>query len=130
MSKNKRVKFLFKVTSLIGQESSSDPTKYTYTYLYANFDAINNGYQPIFSKQSSFINNCHYPNQYCYYAYGAGSGSGGYFSLDSLSDTAIRVAFKPYTYLNFASTASYDHHFRLQFHGFGFGSCSISSVTA
>lgn len=77
------------------------------------------------------MNNCQYPTSACYYSYGAGGGSNGYFALDYLSDTSIRVSFKTYTYLNFATNIYYNHYFRLQFHGFGFGaSCSISSVVA
>ena len=48
VSKNKRVKFIFKVNYLNGQYSGDDPTKLTYTSLYANYDALSNSYQPVF----------------------------------------------------------------------------------
>lgn len=77
------------------------------------------------------MNNCQYPTSTCYYSYGAGGGSGGYFSFDSLSDTSVRVTFKPVNNLDFSTYTVYNHYFRLQFHGFGFGaSCTISSVVA
>lgn len=48
-----------------------------------------------------------------------------------MSDTSIRVAFKPYQYLNFQGYTVYSQYFRLQFHGFDFGTgCTISSVVA
>ena len=122
---------MFKVDYLNGQAYSSDPTKYTYSYLYANNDAMSNGFQPIFSLTSTLLNNCQYPNNVCYYSYGAGGGSGGAFSFDSLSDTSVRVSFKPVSYLDFSTNTAYNHYFRLQFHGFNFGAgCSISSVVA
>jgi hypothetical protein len=122
---------VFKVDYLNGQAHSSDPTKYTYSYLYANNDAMSNGFQPIFSLTSTLLNNCQYPNNVCYYSYGAGGGSGGAFSFDSLSDTSVRVSFKPADYLDFSTHTVYNHYFRLQFHGFGFGAgCLISSVVA
>lgn len=73
------------------------------------------------------LNNCHYPNENCYYSYGQ---SYGYFSLDALSDTTLRVTFKPYQNPDFSTSTSWNHYFRLQFHGFGFGSCTLSSVKA
>jgi hypothetical protein len=125
------VKFVFKVDYLVGQDYNSDPTKLTYSYLYANFDALSNNFQPVFSLSSTLLNNCQYPNNYCYYSYGAGGGSGGTFTFDSLSDTSIRVSFKPVSYLDFQGYTVYNHYFRLQFHGFGFGAgCSISNVVA
>jgi len=122
---------MFKVDYLNNQSYSADPTKLTYSYLYANYDALSNGYQPIFSESSTLLNNCQYPNSVCYYSYGAGGGSNGYFSFDYLSDTSLRVTFKPYQNLGFGSDIYYNHYFRLQFHGFGYGAtCSISSVIA
>ena len=49
VASNKRVKFMFKVNYLNGQSYSADPSKLTSSYLYANYDALSNGYQPIFA---------------------------------------------------------------------------------
>jgi hypothetical protein len=49
VSTNKRVKLMFRGTSLAFLSSITYPTRYVYSYLYANMDAYNNGYQPIFA---------------------------------------------------------------------------------
>lgn len=40
---------MFRGTALSYLYSGDYPTRYVYSYLYANQDAYNNGYQPIFS---------------------------------------------------------------------------------
>jgi hypothetical protein len=49
VSTNKRVKLMFRGTALAYLYSGDYPTRYVYSYLYANQDAYNNGYQPIFA---------------------------------------------------------------------------------
>ncbi len=46
---NKRVKLMFRGTALTYLYSGDYPTRYAYSYLYANQDSYNNGYQPIFA---------------------------------------------------------------------------------
>ena len=101
--------------------------------LYSNYDALNNGLQPIIATSNTLLNNCQYPNYNsdCWYVYNVGGGSGGTFTLHFLSDTSIRVSFRPSSNMDFGTDVYYDHYFKLQFHGFSFGSsCSISSVIA
>lgn len=121
-STNNRVKFMFKGESL-GDYTSS--TRYITTYLWANYDAYSNNYQAIFYEDATLINNCYYANfSTCYYSH---NNQYATFEFQELSDTSMRVAFKP------ASTQSYGgnlyaHSFDIEFNSFGFGSCNLSSI--
>jgi hypothetical protein len=118
---------MFKVDGLRDQSYTSAPNKYIYSYLYANKDAYDNSLQPVFGLTSNLLNNCYYPNQDCWYSHLSAPGT---FTLNHLSDTNIRATFTPGSNSDFNINTNhlYDHHFKLQFHGFGFGSCTISSI--
>lgn len=121
---------MFKVDGLRDQNFTTAPNKYIYSRLYANndaYDAYTNTLQPIFDLTSDLVNNCYYPNQNCWYSH---LNNPGTFTLNYLSDTSIRATFVPGSNADFTPNTRtlYDHHFKLQFHGFGFGTCTISSI--
>ena len=122
---NKRVKFMYKGTSLTNLNTIS---RTIFVELYANYDAYINNYQPIVAGTATQIDNCYDADSSatCYINHaGANVGS---FELQKLSDTYMQVSYKPGSNRAFGSTLNV-HYFDIAFSGFSFdSSCVISDV--
>ena len=122
---NKRVKFMYKGTSLTNLNSIA---RTIFVELYANHDAYINNYQPIVAGTANQIDNCYYADSTATCYINHGTASVGPFELQKLSDTYMQVSFKTWTNLGF-SINLYNHYFDIAFSGFSFDTnCVISNV--
>ena len=113
---------MFKGDSL-GDYTST--TRSITTYLWANYDAYSNNYQAIFYEDATLVNNCYYPtSNTCWYSHNTQYAT---FEFQELSDTSMRVAFKPANTQSYGGNL-YAHIFDVEFNNFGFGSCNLSSI--
>lgn len=105
--------------------------------LFANLDAYTNSYQAIIYEYNAIAS----ASPLCYYATLSPSSSPnsciisqsggvlGDFQVQTLTDTFIRVAFSPYTLLDYQTNTGHGHHFLITTNGFNFGpGCTISNV--
>jgi hypothetical protein len=129
-STNNRVKVKFTAN---GGSVMNNAGYYFYMSLYANYDAYNNNYQPIFYEYNGLttttaLSSCYwYDTSTC--VLGQSTASQGTFLLQKVTDTYLQVVFKASGNLVYSTTV-YNHDFVVTFNGFTFGTtCSISDLT-
>lgn len=94
-STNKRVKFLFKGSSLIDKTTSSFSGFSIKTSLFSNLDAYTNSYQAIFSASAAAVKNYYTQLQAETTKTYVHTNDYGTFELLSAQDTSMVVAYKP-----------------------------------
>ena len=101
--------------------------------LYANLDAFNNNYQPIFNAGNTLLSGT--AQSSCYWSttstctLGQSTAETGTFILQKLTDTYIQAVFAPSSNIVFGNSTVYTHNFLITFNGFDYGSpCSVTGL--